>query len=75
MKFAVFLKGRLLFNSFFCFFCLRTKRYGSITAINTKIYVLVICVEVIMYVLLYNLLDCIFITNLVSLENRGRVDH
>ena len=31
MKFAIFLKSRLLFNSFYCVLCLYTKLYGSIT--------------------------------------------
>ena len=31
VKFAIFLKSSLLFNSFYCLFCLQTKLYGSIT--------------------------------------------
>ena len=55
-----FLKRSLLFNSFYCLFCLLTKLDGSKTktAINVKISVLVIFVEAIIYFLLYNLHDC-----------------
>ena len=31
VKFAIFLKSSLLFNSFYCLFCLQTKLYGSVT--------------------------------------------
>ena len=31
VKFAIFFKGSLLFNSFYCPLCLQTKIYGSIT--------------------------------------------
>ena len=31
VKFANFLQSSLLFNSFYCLFCLKTKLYGSIT--------------------------------------------
>ena len=30
MKFAIFLKSSPVFNSFYCFFCLKIKLYGSI---------------------------------------------
>ena len=32
VKFVIFLKSSLLFNSFYCLFCLQTKLYGSITS-------------------------------------------
>ena len=57
MKFAIFLKSSLLFNSFYCLFCLnKTLRLNNLkirTAMNAKIPVFVICVEVIIYLLLY----------------------
>ena len=64
MKFAIFLKSSLLFNSFY-FFLFINKILGlnnlktrSVT--NAKISVLVIGVEAIIYLLLYNLHDCTF---------------
>ena len=65
MKFAVFLKSSLLFNYFLLssLFINKTLRLNNLktrTAINAKISVLVICVEAIIYLLLYNLHDCTF---------------
>ena len=65
MKFAVFLKSSLVFNSFYCLFFLLTKLYGSIAlktraAMNAKMSMFIIWVEAITYLLLYNLHDCTF---------------
>ena len=63
--YTIFLKSSLLFNSFYCLFCSKTKLYDSITQKlkqlwMQKISVLVICVEAIIYLLLYNLYDGTF---------------
>ena len=51
----------LLFNSFYCTFCLWTKlNLKNKTAVNAKISVFVTCVEAIIYLLLYNLHDSTF---------------
>ena len=55
MKFAIFLKSRLLFNSLYCLLCFKTR-----IAISVKFWVFAICVEAIIYFLLYNLHDCTF---------------
>ena len=65
VKFAIFLKSSLLFNSFYCLFLLlnKTLRLNNLktrTATNAKISVFVICVEVIIYLLLCNLHDFTF---------------
>ena len=65
MKFAIFLKSILLFNSFYCLFCftkkpLRLNNLKTRTAMNAKVLVFVVCVEAITYLLLYNLHDCTF---------------
>ena len=61
MKFAIFLNSSLPFNSFYCIFCLWTKlNLKNKTAVNVKTSVFVICVEVIIYLLLYNFYDCTF---------------
>ena len=63
MKFAILLKSSLLFNSFYCLFINKTLRLNNVkirTAINAKNSVFVICVEAIIYLLLYNLRDCTF---------------
>ena len=65
MKFAIFFKSSLLFNSFYCLFLLlnKTLRLNNLktrTATNAKISVFVICVEVIIYLLLCNLHDFTF---------------
>ena len=63
VKFAIFLKSSLLFNSFYCLFLFINKTWlnnlKTRIAVNAKISVFVICVEVIIY-LLYNLHDCTF---------------
>ena len=54
MKFTVFLKSSLLFNSFYCFlFINKTSGLNNLktrTAMNAKIVVFIICVEAIVYV-------------------------
>ena len=65
MKFAIFLKSSLLFNSFYCLFLfvnktLRLNNFKTRTDMNAKISVLIIFVEAIIYLLLYNLHDCTF---------------
>ena len=60
MNFAIFSRSALLFNSFYCFFpsinkILRPNNLKIRTAMNVKISVFVICVEGIIYLLLYNL--------------------
>ena len=65
MKFAIFTKSSLLFNSLYCFFLfinktLRLDNLKTKTAMNAKVLVFVICVEAIKYLLLYNLHDCTF---------------
>ena len=50
MKFTIFLKSSLLFNSFYCLFCLsnKTLRLDNLktrTAMNAKISVFAICVD------------------------------
>ena len=64
MKFAIFLKSSLLFNSLYCFlFINKTLRFNNLKttrAVNAKISVLVIGAEAIIYLLLYNLHDCTF---------------
>ena len=61
MKLALFLKNSLIFNRFYCFFLFRNKtlRLNNLktrTDMNVKISVLVIYVEVVIYLWLYNLL-------------------
>ena len=53
LKFAIFVKSSLLFNGFYCLFCLQTQLYSSV--INAKTSVFVICAEAIVYLLLHNL--------------------
>ena len=53
MKFAIFVKSSLLFNGFYCLFCLQTQLYSSV--ITAKKSVFFICAEAIMYLLLHNL--------------------
>ena len=62
MKFAIFLKSILLFNSFCCLLnkTLRLNNLKTRPAMNEKISVFVFCVEAIIYLLLYNLHDCTF---------------
>ena len=65
VKFAIFLKSSLLFNCFYCLFLftnktLRLNNLKTRTPMNVKIPVFVICVEAIIYLLLYNLHDCTF---------------
>ena len=65
VKFAVFLNSSLLFNSFYCLFLFIKKtlwlnNVKTRTAMNAKISVFLICVEVIIYLPLYNLHDCTF---------------
>ena len=60
--FFIFFKGCLLFNRFHCIFCLQTitlwlNNLKTRTTSNAKISVFVICVEVTIYLLLYNLHD------------------
>ena len=59
MKFASFLKSSLHFNSFYCLlFINKTLRLNDLkarTAMNAKALVFVICVDAIIYLLLYNL--------------------
>ena len=62
VKFAIFFKSNLLFNSFYCLFLfinkiLRLNNLKTRTAMNTKISVFVICVEVIIYLILCNSRD------------------
>ena len=62
MKFAICLKSRLLFISFYCFFLfgnktLRLNDFKTRTDMYAKISVFVNCVEAI---ILYNLHDCAF---------------
>ena len=64
MKFAIFLKSSLLFNSFYrILFINKTLWLNNLktrTTVNTKISVFVICVEAIIYLLLRNLHGCSF---------------
>ena len=66
VKFAIFLKDSLLFNSFYRFFFLfinKTLRLINLktrTAMNAKISVVVICVQEIICLFLHNLHDCTF---------------
>ena len=64
VKFGIFVKNSLLFNSFYCLFCLQNKtlRLKNLnkTAIYANISVFAICVDGIMYWLLYDLHDCTF---------------
>ena len=65
MKFTIFLKRIVLFSSFYCLFLyinktLRLNNFKTRTATNAKISVFVICVNVIIYLLSYNLHDCTF---------------
>ena len=81
MIFAIFLKNSVLFNSFYCLFLfiiknLRLNNLKTRIAVNAKISVFVICVEAIIYLLLYDLHDCTInckiydVTNLVN-EQHG----
>ena len=65
MKFTILSKSSLLFNSFCCLF-FKFNNLKTRTAINAKISVFVICVEVIMYLLLYSFHDFTF--NLKSIR-------
>ena len=63
MKFVILLKGNLLFNTFYCLFCLYTnplRLYNLKTnkAMNAKRSGFVIYVKGIIYLLLYNLNEC-----------------
>ena len=63
MKSAIFLKSNLFFNISIVFSVYKTLRLNNVktrSAINAKISVFVICVEAIIYLLLYNLYDCTF---------------
>ena len=65
VKFAIFLKSSLLFNSFYCLLLLinKTLRLNTLktrAAMNAKLSVFDICVEVIIYLLSHNLHDCTF---------------
>ena len=65
MKFAIFLKSTLLFNSFYCLFCLQAKLYGTINSSLEhpwipKILVFVIWDGTIIYLLLCNVYYCTF---------------
>ena len=65
VKFAIFSRSALLFNSFYCFFpfinkILRPNNLKTRTAMNVKISVFVTCAEGIIYLLLNNLHDCTF---------------
>ena len=67
MKSAIFLKSTLLFNSFYCHFyfinkTLRRNNLKTRTTMNAKISLFVICIEAIIYLLLYDLHDCTFKT-------------
>ena len=81
MKFAIFLKSSLLFNSFYCLFLfvnktLRLNNFKTRADMNAKISVLVVCVEVIIYLLLYSLHDSTFnfaCFSYVSRVNRGEL--
>ena len=62
VKFAIFLKVSLLFNSFFLSFLfinktLQLNKLKNRTAINGKISVFIACVEAIIYLLAYDLHD------------------
>ena len=63
MIFAIFLKNSVLFSSFYCLFLfiiknLRLNNLKTRIAVNAKISVFAICVEAIIYLLLYDLHDC-----------------
>ena len=65
MKFAIFLKRSLLFNSFYCLFLFinKTSRLNNLktrAAMNAKISLFLFCVKAITYLLLYNLHGCTF---------------
>ena len=65
MKFAIFLKRRLLFSSFYCLFSfinktLRLNILKARAAMNVKLSVFDICVEAVIYLLLHNLHDSNF---------------
>ena len=64
MKFAIFVKRSLPFNSFYCLLfinkTLQLIRLKTRIAMNAKNSVFVICVETIIYLLLHNLHDCTF---------------
>ena len=64
VKFAIFLKSRLLFNNFYSLLftskTLRLNNFKTRTAMNAKISVFVIYIKAIIYLLLYNLHDCTF---------------
>ena len=56
-------KSGLLFNSFYFLFIMKMLRLNHLktrTAVNANISVFLICVEAIIYLLLYNLHDCTF---------------
>ena len=61
----LFFKSDLLFNSFYCLFCLSTKLFRlnnlkTRTGMNAKFSRFDICVKAIMYLLFYNLHECNF---------------
>ena len=72
LKFAIFLKCALLFNSFHCLFpfvkkTLRLNNFKTRTDMNAKTSVFVICIEAIIHLLLYNWHDCTFkVVSLIS---------
>ena len=68
VKFAVFFKSRPFFNLFLLFInkTLRFINLKTRTATNAKISVFLICVEAIIYLLLYNFHDCTFKFSLLS---------
>ena len=62
LNFAIFLKGSLLLNNFYCLSCLWILCYGSIIQKLEHLWMqkfqFVICVKVIIYLLLYKLHGC-----------------
>ena len=73
MKFAIFLKHSLLFGRCNCLLCLCTKLYGPTTQKLEKNSVFDICVEVIIYLLSYNLYDCNF--NVIRNKSNSIASH
>ena len=59
MKFVLFLKSHLFFNSLFTNITLRPNNLKTKKAMNAKISAFIICDEAIIYLLLHNLHDCI----------------
>ena len=64
MKFAIFLKSSLLFNSFYCLIFINKtlwlNKLKTRTAMNAKISLFVVFVETIISLQLNNLRDCNF---------------